>query len=118
MPHLTLEYTGNLPGLDVKQALVSLNTVLMDSGYFEGPDIKSRALRVDDYLVGDGTEAGAFAHATLRLLSGRASEVKLKLANRLLDALLHSLGADGVTPVQLTVEVVEMERLSYAKVSF
>lgn len=117
MPHLTLEYTANLPGLDVRQALVALNAALMDSGHFEGPDIKSRALRLADHLVGDGTEAGAFAHVTLRLLSGRTSEVKTKLANRLLDVLRLAAVADGVTPVQLSVEVLELERSSYAKAS-
>ena len=43
MPHLTLEYTGNLAELDVRRTLVSLNTALMESGHFEGRDIKSRA---------------------------------------------------------------------------
>jgi len=118
MPHLTLEYTGNLPGLDVRQALVSLNTALMDSGYFEGPDIKSRALRLNEFLVGDDSKAVAFAHATLLLLSGRTSEVKATLAQRLVQVLRDSVRGDGLTPVQLTVEVGELERSSYAKVSF
>lgn len=115
MPHLTLEYTANLAGLDVRRTLVSLNTALMDSGHFEGPDIKSRALRLSDYLVGESIGAGAFAHVTLRLLSGRSSEVKADLARRLLGVLADSARRNGATPVQFTVEVYDLERLSYAK---
>ncbi len=115
MPHLTLEYTGNLAELDVRRTLVSLNTALMESGHFEGRDIKCRAFRLSDYLVGDSFGAGAFAHVTLRLLSGRSTEVKADLARRLLGALTDSARRNGATAVQLTVEVYDLERLSYAK---
>lgn len=36
---------------------MSLNTALMGSGHFESPDIKSRALRLSEYLVGDSLGA-------------------------------------------------------------
>ncbi len=94
---------------------MSLNTALMESGHFEGRDIKSRAFRLSDYLVGDSCGAGAFAHVTLRLLSGRSTEVKADLARRLLGALTDSARRNGATAVQLTVEVYDLERLSYAK---
>lgn len=115
MPHLTLEYTGNLPGLDVQQALAALNAALLESGHFEGPDIKSRALRLADYSVGDGAEAGAFAHVTLRLLSGRTSQVRATLASSLLAALCRFLRADLSASAQVSVEVIELDRSSYVK---
>lgn len=83
MPHLIFEYTANLKCLDVRKSLKALNTALMDGGHFEGPDIKSQAIRMDDFLVGNGVEAGAFAlreqlHA-LRVFARRAASFKVSL---------------------------------------
>lgn len=115
MPHLTLEYTANWPELDVSRALTEFNNVLIESGHFEGPDIKSRAVRLENFVVGDGTAATAFAHVTLRLLQGRSPEAKSVLARSLLAALQSIARLDDATAMQLSVEICEIERLSYAK---
>jgi len=79
MPHLILEYSANLlPAFEPKQALHRMNTVLLASGEFVPDHIKSRALRVDDFLVGDEAPGG-FLHASLHLLSGRDDRTKLRL---------------------------------------
>ncbi len=116
MPHLTLEYTPHLFP-DVRQVLVALNTVLAASGHFDRPDIKSRALSLDNVLVGDGTDAAAFAHVTLRLMEGRPSELKARLARSLLAELRRFARSDGGSSVQLTVEICELESSSYAKLA-
>ncbi|QHE85329.1 5-carboxymethyl-2-hydroxymuconate Delta-isomerase [Hydrogenophaga sp. BPS33] len=115
MPHLTLEYSGNLSGLDVRQALVSLNATLLDSGHFDGPDIKSRALRLEDFLVGDGIQTAAFMHVTLRLISGRTSETRGSLASALLNVLTGALPRIASPSTQLSVEVIELDSVVYAK---
>lgn len=115
MPHLTLEYTANWPELDVSRALTEFNSVLIESGHFEGPDIKSRAVRLENFVVGDGTAATAFAHVTLRLLQGRSPEAKRALASSLLAALQSILRTGDATALQLSVEICDIERLSYAK---
>jgi 5-carboxymethyl-2-hydroxymuconate isomerase len=116
MPHLTVEYTSNLIGLDVRQVLATLNAALAESGHFDSPDIKSRAVRLDDILIGDGTDFGAYVHVTLRLMEGRAAEIKARLGARLLAELRKFLRNDRPYPVQLTVEICELDRSSYAKV--
>jgi 5-carboxymethyl-2-hydroxymuconate isomerase len=115
MPHLTLEYTNNLPEFDVQQILLAINTILIKSGHFEGPDIKSRAVRLDHFMVGNGSVATAFAHVTLRLLHGRSPETKSVLANSLLGAMQSAVQTDRATALQLSVEICDMERTSYAK---
>ena len=115
MPHLTLEYTSNLPAFDVQQALLAFNTVLIESGHFEGPDIKSRAVRLDSFMVGDYSFPTGFAHVTLRLLDGRSPETKGMLANDLLGVLQSLVHTDNATALQLSVDICDMERSSYAK---
>lgn len=115
MPHLTLEYTANWPELDVRQALTAFKSILIESGHFEGPDIKSRAVRLDHFMVGDGSTAAAFAHVTLRMLQGRSTEAKRVLASSLLAALQSMARRDEATALQLSVEICDIERLSYAK---
>ncbi len=115
MPHLILEYTNNLPAFDVQQALIACNTVLIESGHFEGPDIKSRAVRLDSFMVGDDSVPTGFVHVTLRLLDGRSPVTKGMLANDLLSALHSLVHTENPTALQLSVEICDMELSSYAK---
>ena len=117
MPHLTLEYSGNLSGLDVRQALMSLNATLLDSGHFDARDIKSRAIPLEAFQVGDGIESAAFMHVTLRLLSGRTSETRGLLASALLKVLTGVLPRIASQSTQLSVEVIELDSVVYAKVA-
>lgn len=115
MPHLTLEYSNNLPTFNVGEALLSLNQTLVASGQFEEIDIKSRAVRFDHFVVGTSTANRAFVHAKLALLSGRTMETKQALSKSLLDALQAMCVWPTALHVQLCVEVQEIERDSYAK---
>ncbi len=118
MPHITIEYTAGLSDFDAASALSKVNQALARSGQFEDADIKSRALALRDVLVGtaEGTSQG-FVHATLRLLSGRSEQVRASVSAAVLEALVGSLPAQagGQREVQVSVDVVEMDRATYAK---
>ena len=87
MPHLVLEYTANLlPDFEPAQALNRMYTVLLASGEFVPEHIKSRAVRLDDYLVGDAAP-GSFLHARLHLLAGREQATKQAIVEGLVAAL-------------------------------
>lgn len=116
MPHLTLEYSSNLPAPPARDLLASLNSALCASGEFAGPDIKSRAFLCDQFQIDEGGEPAAFAHMTLRLMPGRSVAQRQRLAQGLLQALAAVLPAYPPLPVQLTVELVELAAPSYAKV--
>ena len=117
MPHLTAEFTNNLAGVDRTSLLARLNHVLIASGQFEGPDIKSRAVSLDAFRVGDEDGSHGFVHVTLSLLSGRPSEVKKKLADQLLAELKDIRTGLGWSAdrTQLTVDIRDLERTFYAK---
>jgi|APIni6443716594_1056825.scaffolds.fasta_scaffold303677_2 5-carboxymethyl-2-hydroxymuconate isomerase len=57
MPHLTLEYTRNLIGLDPVVALQRLNEAMMASGLFNDADIKSSAIPIEQWQIGTGPAA-------------------------------------------------------------
>ncbi|MCH8619325.1 5-carboxymethyl-2-hydroxymuconate Delta-isomerase [Undibacterium sp. TS12] len=117
MPHLTLEYTGNLP-LVAKDLLLAINKTLAESGHFQEADIKSRALRFDDFAVGIAPDARAFVHAKLVILTGRSTEVKRQLAEAVLATIQNAGNWPADLDVQLCVEMQELERETYAKTHF
>lgn len=116
MPHLTLEYTRNLaPEFDAGEVLMSLNRALIASGQFQEADIKSRAAVLDAFLVGSARGGRAFVHAKLSLLSGRSAAVKRELSDALLAALSRACSSRAGLEVQLSVEIADLDRDSYAK---
>ncbi|MGC5700117.1 5-carboxymethyl-2-hydroxymuconate Delta-isomerase [Pseudomonas sp. NFXW11] len=116
MPHLHMEYTANLPQLDVDQALLRFNQALAASGQFSDEfDIKSRAIKLDHFRVGTNPGERAFIHLKLALLSGRSAEIKQQLSERLL-AQLQELGPwPADLSVQLCVEIIDIDSASYSK---
>jgi 5-carboxymethyl-2-hydroxymuconate isomerase len=115
MPHLVMEYTANLlPDFSPAQALHRMNTVMLASGEFVPDHIKSRAIRLDDFLVGDSAQGG-FIHARLHLLSGRDAQVKHAISEGLVAALRSCIASSNVLPVQITAEALDMDRSSYSK---
>lgn len=115
MPHLTLEYTTNIPTLHPALALAKLHRVLMQCGHFDAIDIKSRALPLACFAIGEPGTAHAFVHAKLAILSGRTVETKADLSRQLLHALQAMPLAHPEVRLQLCVEVQEIERSTYAK---
>lgn len=117
MPHLTLEYSANLSdALDPPALLAGINAELAASGHFAEPDIKSRATRLDDYLIGLHNNGRGFVHVRLAILSGRTPEVKKELSAAVLAALQAGVPAVDGMAIQLSAEIVDLDRPSYAKV--
>jgi 5-carboxymethyl-2-hydroxymuconate isomerase len=115
MPHLTLEYTSNLATINAERILLALNHALAASGHFNEMDIKSRAMALDTWRIGTTTVPHAFVHVKLAILSGRSPEVKSTISNSLLRVLSESCKGLAGHPIQLCVEMLDIDRASYAK---
>ncbi len=115
MPHLTLEYSGNLRFPNPPALLLKLNQALVASGQFGEIEIKSRALRQDDFMVGTQPEGRAYLHAKLALLQGRDQDTKNALGQSLLEVLKQHWAGYDAQQLQLCVEIQEIERPSYAR---
>ncbi|WP_213937292.1 5-carboxymethyl-2-hydroxymuconate Delta-isomerase [Pseudomonas sp. dw_612] len=118
MPHLHMEYTANLPGLNADVALIRLNNTLVGSGQFAAEhDIKSRALKVETFKVGTGLGERAFVHVKLALLSGRSPQIKKQLSESLLAVVQDLCEWPTGVEVQLCVEILDIDRESYTKIA-
>ncbi len=116
MPHVILEYTRDLSGFAAAEALLEINRSLFDSGEIQSEaDLKSRAHVLDTVQVGTASGPRAFVHAQLRLLSGRTPEAKQALSERIAAVLRQRVPRPDGVLVQLSVEVVDMDRGSYVK---
>lgn len=108
MPHCIIEHSSSLNASELNQIVFqgALESQLFES---DGRDIKVRSIAYDHFQT--GTVRQDFIHVTLRILSGRGDEAKLKLSQ----FVLEKLGTLGLKDASLTVEVVDMDRESYAK---
>lgn len=108
MPHCIIEYSKEIEIAPSKL----INAVYQGaslSQLFEENHIKTRTTVYEHYQVGANIEA--FIHVTARILSGRTLENRTMLSQ----TVLSELKKLGLSKVTMTVEVIEMERESYAK---
>ena len=68
MPHVVVDYSDNLTGLNAKQLLEEINTTLIETELFSPEDIKSRARRDEVFLIGLGVDQ-AYIHVKAYILS-------------------------------------------------
>lgn len=116
MPHLTIEYTSNLPHFPEAEALRTINAALCASPDIQDEaDLKTRFIVADSFEIGTAPAHRAFVHAQLRVLSGRSPEVKKELSQRIATVLRDLTPRPHGVMVQLSVEVVDMDRASYSK---
>jgi 5-carboxymethyl-2-hydroxymuconate isomerase len=108
MPHLTLEYSGNLD-FDVQSVLAHMHTELVATGAINLKGLKSRAIRLTEYRVADGNPEYAFVHVNLMIRQGRPLEVQQKIARRVMWVLQDTF-ADRFerSYLSLSVDVKEM----------
>lgn len=116
MPHLTVEYSSNLTGFPEAQVLTELNQAVTASPEIaDEADLKSRCVERGSYAIGTAPQDRAFVHAQLRLLSGRTPEAKKDFSERIAAVLRRLTPRPAGVLVQLSVEIVDMDRPSYVK---
>ncbi|MFP8966972.1 5-carboxymethyl-2-hydroxymuconate Delta-isomerase [Pokkaliibacter sp. CJK22405] len=108
MPHIVIEYAADQ--LDGRALLASAFEATLASGLFGREDIKARLIPCQDYIDGGGERP--FVHVSVHLLPGRSSEQRYNLDCRILEALSPLIPG----PVSLSVESIEIDKPSYAKV--
>lgn len=117
MPHLTLEYSNNLPApVDFGALFARLHGTLAETGPFALGQIKSRAVPHDVFRIGAGAPENVFVHLTVAILTGRDAEQRHRIGERLLGILREAFArAWDERPCDITVDVREMPRATYVK---
>ncbi|RIL14991.1 5-carboxymethyl-2-hydroxymuconate isomerase [Acinetobacter baumannii] len=114
MPHVVVDYSDNLTGINAKQLLEEINTTLIETELFSPEDIKSRARRDEVFLIGLGVDQ-AYIHVKAYILSGRTTEQKQLVGEQLLAVLSNKkyLPQEFNKEIQLCVEIIDMPRDDY-----
>jgi 5-carboxymethyl-2-hydroxymuconate isomerase len=116
MPHLFADYSNNLVGLNEQTLLEKLNAVVcVHATVADEADLKSRIAAVQQFRVGTQPAQRGFVHVQLRLLAGRTPEIKKELSDALAAVLRAEVPQPAGVMVQLSVEIVDMDKGSYYK---
>ncbi|MVW60681.1 5-carboxymethyl-2-hydroxymuconate isomerase [Massilia sp. NEAU-DD11] len=110
MPHLTFECTDNIYDAAALPALLKrANEVLISQGgAFPTGGIRSRAIRLTDYCVADGSADDAFVHATLKIGSGRSPDAKQRTGDALFRLMTeHFADLYALRGLALSLEIAE-----------
>ncbi|GAA0817539.1 5-carboxymethyl-2-hydroxymuconate Delta-isomerase [Colwellia sp. D2M02] len=111
MPHCIIEYSAPLHAvLKPSQLISAVYNGAFNSELFENSEIKTRVIPFDNYQ--SGSVKVNFIHVVTKILSGRTLAQRKLLSQ----TILAELKMLNLSKTSLTVEIVEMERDSYAKV--
>lgn len=87
MPHISIEYSGNLDEiLDISALCEALRVAGIETGLFPMPGIRVRAFRADHYAIADGDPKHGFIDISVRLREGRPRDKKEAATAYLFDA--------------------------------
>lgn len=106
MPHCIIEHSVNLAPKPLLDAVLQ---GALDSQLFDKNDIKIRAQAFEHYQT--NASQTEFVHVVVKILSGRSEQQQSALSGQVLER-LKTL---KLAATSLTVEIVEMPRVSYAK---
>ncbi|WP_454669308.1 fumarylacetoacetate hydrolase family protein [Achromobacter kerstersii] len=110
MPHIWIEYSGNL-ALDTRALMRTVQAAAVgDGSLFPLAGARTRALRVDDCLIVDGHPDNAFVHVVLRIGHGRNDAQKAALGERVFQALTTALAPQmAARPLGISMQIEEAD---------
>ena len=93
MAHFIYEYSANLPAelLDLAGLMEKMHQAAADSGVFPLAGIRSRAMRCDEFRVGDGSPNNGFLNLSIKLGRGRDLDTRMGIGQTLFDILIEHL---------------------------
>jgi len=110
MPHLILEYPQDyVTDAQIESLLDTVHRAALQSGLFDESHIRVRAIPLDHYR--SGGKRKPFIHVQCRIHGGRTDDQKRLFS----EAVLVAIRDHDLPVAVITVEVVEMDRASYAK---
>ena len=113
MPHCIIEYAQTLePGIQPIKLMEAVYLGSEQSELFDSSDIQVRAIPYNHFYSGNTVQP--FVHVCVKIMSGRTLEQREALSSCILEA-LSLLFISAISPISLTVEVVEIETESYSK---
>lgn len=93
MAHFIYEYSANLPAeqLDLQGLMAKMHTAAAATGVFPLSGMRSRAIRCDDYRIGDGNPNYGFLNLSMKVGHGRDLETRMAMGRTLFELLIEHL---------------------------
>ena len=93
MAHFIYEYSANLPAeqLDLQGLMAKMHTAAAATGVFPLSGMRSRAIRCDDYRIGDGNPDYGFLNLSMKVGHGRELETRMAMGRALFELLIEHL---------------------------
>jgi len=115
VPHLILECSDNIAEKNPQllNILHDCQQILVENLPTNLETCKSRLIRHQDYLLGNGEVTNAFVHLEVRVLVGRSVGLLTELAKRLKAHILSQLSESQCSNLKLkiSVEIIELSNI-------
>ena len=109
MPHIVVEYSDTLQ-IDVSKLTSALHETMVDMPTVNAETIRTRAMPVQNAVIGLKDKADTMIHITLKLLPGRDDALRKTMAQALFEV-AYRMRPDEKTIV--TAETTELHEPSY-----
>ncbi len=114
MPHLTLDYSGNLRDtgrFDVLCAALARTLVAFEADgkrVYPVGGVRVRAFAADHWCIGDGRADAAYVHARVSMAAGRSAAIRQATGDALLDVMkAHFADLFAQQGLALSLEITE-----------
>jgi len=93
MAHFIYEYSANLPAdqLDMPGLMAKMHQAADESGVFPLAGLRSRAMRCEEFRVGDGNPDNGFINLSIKVGRGRDLDTRMGIGQTLFDILIEHL---------------------------
>ncbi|MFF7213565.1 5-carboxymethyl-2-hydroxymuconate Delta-isomerase [Streptomyces sp. NPDC008238] len=114
MPHITVDYTGNLAdAFDRRGFATALHPLVAETIDTKVEACTTRFRRSDEYVLADGAPGHALVLVRAAVLSGRTPEAKTRLSEAVLELVRKHLAPTPELSVRTAVDVVDLDRTWY-----
>ena len=115
MPQIFLEYTANIRDINFKKLLAEVHSILSQRLPTNIESCKSRIIKHNDYLIGDGNQNNALVNIDIAVLPGRTEELLRSVAIEIKELLESSLKVEkniGLV-LQVCVSIKDVPSIYY-----
>ncbi len=114
MPHITIEYSGNVAAAhDVDALVADVHAAAATHSWVPLDGLRTRAGARDHYVVADGSPANAFVALTVRVGPGRTDDEKQAFLDTILEGAMAAVeGSDGSATglaIAWSIEIQEID---------
>ncbi|WP_170476085.1 5-carboxymethyl-2-hydroxymuconate isomerase [Ruegeria arenilitoris] len=111
MPHIQIDYSGNLePDVDIGALCEAVRSSASQIDALPIPGIRVRAIKVDHYAIADGDPKHGFVDISVRLREGRTARVKQQVIERIFESARAFLSsAMNIRSIALSAELREID---------